>query len=277
MKVDKSKFICELDSYKYYLGDVIASGVDWFTAKEMVDRLGEGWELPSREVAIVAHNKFREEMSYVYGWYWLRDEYSSSHAWVQGSATGFQSRDCKPNTPSNCVRPVYKEKVKTGSPKIKLLKVMGFSDLVLDIDGKKVLYELGENSVLNPDLGISKGLSCLDEWYYTVISEDFLQWLYDSKNKREPELHKKIYHIREKDEDGNILPRGGVTIVFVENNGWFDGYIALCHPDDNYNKKVGVEVALSKKPCFKTPEVVGVIVNNTTPSYWKRLAKSLSK
>lgn len=137
MKVDKSKFICELDGYKYYLGDVIASGVDWFTAKELVEGLGDGWELPNREVAINAHTKLQKEMKSEGGWYWLEEDYSPSRAWLHNSVYGSQITHYKESTNARYVRPVYKEKVKTNSPKIKLLRIVGFSDLVLDIDGKK--------------------------------------------------------------------------------------------------------------------------------------------
>lgn len=279
MKVDKSKFICELDGYKYYLGDVIAKEVDWFTAKKLVEALGDGWGLPSRAVAMIAHEKFVEEMKSVGGWYWLKDEYSPSLAWNQHSIVGCQG-NCygKSGSSRSYVRPVYKEKVKTRKPKIKLLKVAGFSDLVLDIDGKKVLYERGEHSVLKPDWPLSESLFSLDAWYYEVVSDDFLQWHKISKVKSESTLHKKIYHIREKDEDGNILARGGVTVVLVEGykDHWYV-YASMCHPDDNYNKKVGVEVALSKKPLFWGLKDLPKIDVKESPKQWKILIKSLSK
>lgn len=141
-----------------------------------------------------------------------------------------------------------------------------------------MLYELGDYHAIRKEWELSRHLDKLDEWVYEVVHDDFDEWLSQQRESENISSNfKRVFHIREKDKEGNILARGGATVVFVEGSDGFDGYIALCHPDDNYNKKVGVDVALSKNPYFKTPEVVGVVVNNTTPSYWKRLVKSLSK
>lgn len=105
------KFICQLDGYNYYLGDVVAENVSWYDAQELVKGLGDGWELPSRAVATFAHNKFPEDMSSVDGWYWLREEFSTMCAWYQYSYDGYQGSYYKTDTYNRYVRPVYKEKV----------------------------------------------------------------------------------------------------------------------------------------------------------------------
>ncbi|HFO5467917.1 hypothetical protein [Escherichia coli] len=123
---------------------------------------------------------------------------------------------------------------------------------------------------------ISKYLGMLDAWHYEVVHEDFVEWLsqqQDSKNNSKG--FKKVFHIREKDEDGEVLARGGATVVFVETDVGFAAHIALCHPEDNYNKKVGVEVALSKNCYFKIPEVSDKFIRDTSLSYWKRVVKSV--
>ena len=105
------KFICQLDGYNYYLGDVVAENVNWYDAQELVKRLGDGWELPSRVVATLAHNKFPEEMSSVDGWYWLGEEFSTSCAFDQYSMYGCQDYDYKTHTTRRYARPIYKEKL----------------------------------------------------------------------------------------------------------------------------------------------------------------------
>lgn len=105
------KFICQLDGYNYYLGDVVAENVNWYDAQELVKGLGDGWELPSREVATLSHNKFPEDMSSVDGWYWLGEEFSTECALDQYSLYGTQNFGDKTHTSNRYVRPVYKEKV----------------------------------------------------------------------------------------------------------------------------------------------------------------------
>lgn len=276
MKVDKSKFICELDGYNYYLGDVVAKNVDWYEASILVSKLGDGWELPNRVVAMAIKAKFPEDKKPAFGWYWLEDEQSSMEEWYQGSTGGNQLNYYKTYTIGSYVRPVYKEKV-GDKPKIKLLRIAGYSDLVLDINGEKVLYALGNDSAIGRGGRLIKQLDTLvlDVWYYEVVHEDFVEWLsLQQESKNTTKDFKKVFHIREKSEDGEVLARGGATVVFAETDSGFAAHVALCHPDDNYNKKVGVEVALSKNCYFKLPEVSDKFVRDTAPDYWKRVVNS---
>lgn len=277
MKVDESNFICELDGYRYYLGDVIAEGVDWFTAKELVEDLGDAWELPNKGVAALAQYNCKEAMRAYLGWYWLADHHSSSSCFGQDASTGLQGLYSNEYPHKSFVRPVYKEKVKDNNTKIKLLRIRGYSDLVLDICGKKVLYELGNDPAISKGWDLSNHLYMLDVWGYEVVHEDLFEWLSQQQGgKNNSGGFKKVFHIREKNEDGEVLARGGATIVFVEDDVGFAAHIALCHPDDNYNKKVGVEVALGKNCYLKLPEVSDEFIRDTSTSYWKQVVKSVS-
>lgn len=276
MKVDKSKFICELDGYNYYLGEVLAKDVNWFEANIIIDELGDGWELPSRALAILAHNKFNEDMRSRVGFYWLGEHHSSSHCHGQRALSGTQDLFSNEYPTGSYVLPVYKEKSVDSKPKIKLLKVLGYSNLVLDIGGKKVLYEIGGDSAVGKGWSLVKHLDYLDVWHYGVVHEDFVEWLSEQQaSGNTTKAFKKVSHIREKNEDGEVLARGGATVVFAETDAGFAAHIALCHPDDNYNKKVGVEVALSKDCYFKLPEVSDKFIKGTTPSYWKKVVKAV--
>lgn len=105
------KFICQLDGYNYYLGDVIAKNINWYEASILVSKLGEGWELPSRAVANLAQNKFPEKSESEVGWYWLEEEHSTTTAWYQYSPVGYQSFNTKVYSGGSYVRPVLKVKV----------------------------------------------------------------------------------------------------------------------------------------------------------------------
>jgi len=50
-----------------------------------------------------------------------------------------------------------------------------------------------------------------------------------------------VFHFREHDKNGNMLARGGETIVYYPKQRLFGR--AICVPIDNYNKKVGTRLA----------------------------------
>jgi len=53
-----------------------------------------------------------------------------------------------------------------------------------------------------------------------------------------------IFHFRIKNEIGDILPRGGLTIAFNPVENAF-GY-AICSKDDNFCKRVGINKAVGR-------------------------------
>jgi len=56
----------------------------------------------------------------------------------------------------------------------------------------------------------------------------------------------KFIHIRECDEDGNILNNGGCTIAYSATKKEIFLNLALCHPRDQFCRKTGREVAAEK-------------------------------
>lgn len=56
-----------------------------------------------------------------------------------------------------------------------------------------------------------------------------------------------INHVRARNVDGSISNKGGVTSVsiFLPNGRCYNAD-AHCHPNDNFNRRVGVMIALGK-------------------------------
>ena len=46
-------------------------------------------------------------------------------------------------------------------------------------------------------------------------------------------------HIRQYDENNKVLNSGGFTLAFKEDNGVFKYAMAMCGPNDNFNKAYG--------------------------------------
>lgn len=57
-----------------------------------------------------------------------------------------------------------------------------------------------------------------------------------------------INHIRYFDDFGQLLPNGGVTVVWRYNpeDQEFQAGVSICHKRDAYNKKVGVRLATER-------------------------------
>lgn len=56
-----------------------------------------------------------------------------------------------------------------------------------------------------------------------------------------------VEHWRYADKEGNLLPRGGATYVDIYWGSDPVGFgEAHCHKDDNYNKRLGLTIALGR-------------------------------
>lgn len=57
-----------------------------------------------------------------------------------------------------------------------------------------------------------------------------------------------IHHVRNYDKNGVISCRGGITEVDIYKNFVLASYrgVSLCNDKDNYNKKLGVRIALGR-------------------------------
>ena len=56
----------------------------------------------------------------------------------------------------------------------------------------------------------------------------------------------KILHIRECDEEGNLLNKGGCTIAYTCTKQDILLNASFCHPKDQFCKKIGREVAIQR-------------------------------
>jgi hypothetical protein len=56
-----------------------------------------------------------------------------------------------------------------------------------------------------------------------------------------------VYHHRRKTKKGTVSPKGGKTILVIDSPSGqhFEG-IATCSKEDNYNKKLGIRIALGR-------------------------------
>jgi hypothetical protein len=56
-----------------------------------------------------------------------------------------------------------------------------------------------------------------------------------------------VFHKRNKDKNGTILPKGGKTVLVIDSphGEHFEGS-AKCSNEDNYDKKLGIRIALGR-------------------------------
>ena len=58
----------------------------------------------------------------------------------------------------------------------------------------------------------------------------------------------RIQHVRNENENGEVLPKGGSTLAFISypRTDWVLVGIAECSDQDNYNKRLGAQIALGR-------------------------------
>lgn len=56
-----------------------------------------------------------------------------------------------------------------------------------------------------------------------------------------------VIHHRKKDKDGTVKPKGGRTVLIIDSptGEHFEG-VAKCSNEDNYDKKLGIRIALGR-------------------------------
>lgn len=105
-------FICQLDGYNYYLGNEVGEEMTWEGAKEYCNNLGEGWELPPKEIMSIIDGRPRIREMIDRERCWSSTEYDPSYAFIQifplSGIQGHQYYNFKTNRYS--VLPVYKVK-----------------------------------------------------------------------------------------------------------------------------------------------------------------------
>lgn len=156
-------YIGEIGGYKYWLGDIIFKGLDWYQAKDVCRALGDGWELPSKEVMkmVWENSNTQEILKSEEGWYWSSSEYSASHAWLQPSASGNQHVSGKTYTTDGLIRPVYKEKVedKPTLPdhKVFYTRLMNPDVSICNLSGITYIFSKNEDNTYSLHASVCRG------------------------------------------------------------------------------------------------------------------------
>ena len=109
-KKQKMPLICELNGIKFYLGPEATNEMNWKDAVKWCAELGDGFELPSREIALILSINFKP---FCGGHFWTSCQTIPPSAfnkvWYQHwnpSYPEFQFFDCETNL--NRVRAVYR-------------------------------------------------------------------------------------------------------------------------------------------------------------------------
>lgn len=62
-----------------------------------------------------------------------------------------------------------------------------------------------------------------------------------------------VIHHRNKDKNGTVKPKGGKTVLIIDSpiGEHFEG-TAKCSNEDNYDKKLGIRIALGRSGVIKS-------------------------
>ena len=101
---DKDPVICELNGYRWYLGQEADEEMNWHDAVEWCELVGG--ELPPREVLLMAYINENIKPLFKPEWYWSSTEFDATIAWLQSFSTSTQR-----NTSTAYVRAVKKVKI----------------------------------------------------------------------------------------------------------------------------------------------------------------------
>ena len=87
--------ICELNGYRWFLGQEADKTMNWEQAIEWCQSVGG--ELPPRDVLLQAY--LNEDIKTIFqkDWYWSGTKFGAPNAWVQDFLTGYQFTDLKTN------------------------------------------------------------------------------------------------------------------------------------------------------------------------------------
>jgi len=87
--------ICELNGYRWYLGQEADEEMNWHEAVEWCRSVGG--ELLPREVLLMCYIKEDIKPSFKTSWYWSSAEFDAMHAWGQDFSNGYQYTSHKGN------------------------------------------------------------------------------------------------------------------------------------------------------------------------------------
>ena len=86
---DDAPVICEINGYRWYLGQEADEEMTWREAVQWCK--SAGGELPPREVLLMAYIYENIKPLFKTEWYWSSTEFGAVLAWKQGFTTGYQN------------------------------------------------------------------------------------------------------------------------------------------------------------------------------------------
>ena len=104
---DEAPVICEINGYRWFLGQEADEEMNWHEAVEWCKSVGG--ELPPREVLLMAYLNEDIKPSFKTSWYWSSAEFYATYAWEQSFNNGSQGTNLKSGRGS--VRAVKKVKI----------------------------------------------------------------------------------------------------------------------------------------------------------------------
>lgn len=104
---DKAPVICELNGYRWHLGQETYEELNWNDAIEWCQSVGGG--LPPRDILLQCYMNEDIKSLFKTEWYWSSTEFDTSDAWVQYFFNGNQDTYTKTN--KTCVRAVKKVRI----------------------------------------------------------------------------------------------------------------------------------------------------------------------
>ena len=90
---DKDPVICELNGYRWYLGQEADEEMNWHDAVKWCKSVGG--ELPPREVLLMAYINENIKPLFKPEWYWSSTEFDAKDAWLQNFSNGAQDTSTK--------------------------------------------------------------------------------------------------------------------------------------------------------------------------------------
>ena len=92
---DKAPIICELNGYRWLLGQEADEEMNWNDAKDWCKSVGG--ELPPRDVLLQCCMNEDIKPLFKESWYWTSTEFNATTAWIQGFSNGNQANYRKTN------------------------------------------------------------------------------------------------------------------------------------------------------------------------------------
>jgi len=90
---DEAPVICEINGYRWFLGQEADEEMNWHEAVEWCKSVGG--ELPPRDILLQCFMNEGIRPLFKPEWYWSSTEFLATDAWLQGFANGYQAYGLK--------------------------------------------------------------------------------------------------------------------------------------------------------------------------------------